>query len=163
MAKESVMKPLPHEYRIDLTAEAARPCTASGASLPDLLLAPPKEYDGPGDTWSPEHLLLASVAACFVFTFRAVARARRIDVTDVTVTATGTVSRQNGVTRFTEIVVRPRVAAASGTDRSRLLQAIAKAEDNCLISNSLATPVRVEPELSEAATDNLTLPLPIAV
>jgi peroxiredoxin-like protein len=157
------MKPLPHEYRIDLAAEAARPCTASGASLPDLLLAPPKEYDGPGDTWSPEHLLLASVAACFVFTFRAVARAWRIDVTDVTVTATGIVSRQNGVTRFTEIVVRPRVAAALGTDRARVLQAVDKAEDNCLISASLTTPVRVEPELTDAAADDVRLPVPIAV
>jgi len=157
------MKPLPHEYRIDLSADAAGACTVSGERLADLPLAPPKEYDGPGDKWSPEHLLLASVAACFVFTFRAVARAWRIDVTDVSVTATGTVSRTNGVTRFSEIVVRPRVTTPLSTDRTRLLEAIDKAEDSCLISASLATPVRIEPELTDAAADDVPLPLPIAV
>ena len=157
------MKPLPHAYRIDLSEDSARSCTVFGERLPNLPLAPPKEYDGPGDKWSPEHLLLASVAACFVFTFRAVARAWRIEVTEVSVTATGTVSRKNGVTRFSEIVVRPRVAAPLSTDRTRLLEAIDKAEDSCLNSASLATPVRIEPELTEAAADNVPLPVPIAV
>jgi organic hydroperoxide reductase OsmC/OhrA len=134
-----------------------------GERLPDLPLAPPKEYDGPGDKWSPEHLLLASVAACFVFTFRAVARAWSIDVTDVSVIATGTVSRQNGVTRFSEIVIRPRMAVPLSTDRTRLLEAIDNAEDSCLISASLATPVRIEPELTDAAADDVPLQVPIAV
>jgi len=157
------MKPLPHEYRIDLTADGVRFCTATGDRLPNLAVAPPREYDGPGDRWSPEHLLLASVAACFVFTFRAVARAWKIDVGDVLISASGTVAKQNGVTRFSEIVVRPRVAAAPGTDRARLLQAVDKAEDNCLISASLATPVRVEPEFVDAAADDVRFPVPIAV
>jgi organic hydroperoxide reductase OsmC/OhrA len=40
--------------------------TADG--LPDLRSAPPLGFDGPGDAWSPEHLLLAAVETCFLFT-----------------------------------------------------------------------------------------------
>jgi uncharacterized OsmC-like protein len=32
-----------------------------------------KIFDGPGDAWSPENLLLAAVQSCFLFTFQAVA------------------------------------------------------------------------------------------
>jgi organic hydroperoxide reductase OsmC/OhrA len=40
--------------------------TADG--LPDLRSAPPLDFDGPGDAWRPEHLLLAAVETCFLFT-----------------------------------------------------------------------------------------------
>ena len=36
--------------------------------------APPKEFDGPGDQWSPEQLLTAAVADCFVLNFRTMTR-----------------------------------------------------------------------------------------
>jgi organic hydroperoxide reductase OsmC/OhrA len=68
------MKPLPHSYEIALSGGPAGYATLSTEGVPALSSAPPKEFDGPGDAWSPEHLLLASVLACFIFTFRAVAR-----------------------------------------------------------------------------------------
>jgi organic hydroperoxide reductase OsmC/OhrA len=49
--------------------------TVCSARLPDLAIAPPAEFEGPGDRWSPETLLCASVANCFILTFRAYARA----------------------------------------------------------------------------------------
>jgi len=77
------MKPLPHDYDVDLTGGPHGYATISAAGLPDLTVAPPREYDGPGDAWSPEHLLLASVSSCFLFTFRAVVRASHADFLDV--------------------------------------------------------------------------------
>src|SRR5688500_13392462 len=77
------MKPLPHVYEITLTGAAAGYATASADGLPDLTTAPPAEYDGPGDAWSPEHLLLAAVSSCFLFTFRAVAKASHVEFVEV--------------------------------------------------------------------------------
>jgi organic hydroperoxide reductase OsmC/OhrA len=139
-------KPLPHCYDVRLTGGPAGHATLSAADVPDLRSAPPLEFGGPGDAWSPEQLLLAAVQACFLFTFRAVARVSKVEFASLTLSGEGTVDRIDGVTRFTEIVLRPRVALAPGADRARALRALEKSGKACLVSASLSTPVRLEPE-----------------
>jgi peroxiredoxin-like protein len=116
--------------------------------VPELPTAPPLEFDGPGDAWSPEQLLLAAVEACFLLTFRAVARASRVEFASIAVEAEGVVDRVGGITRFTEIVLRPRVALPDGADWVRVQRALERAERTCLVSASLATPIRLEPEIA---------------
>lgn len=141
------MKPLPHTYEARLTGGPTGHATVAARGLPDLRSAPPLEYGGPGDAWSPEHLLLAAVQTCFLFTLRAVARASKVEFTALDLSGEGTLDRVDGVTRFTEIVLRPRVTLGPGADRARALWAIEKAEKTCLISASLSTPVRLEPDI----------------
>jgi peroxiredoxin-like protein len=145
------MKPLPHRYDVQLKGGPAGHGRLLSVGRPALATAPPREFDGPGDAWSPEHLLLASVDACFLFTFRAVARASSLDFVDLNVHAEGTVDRHAGVTRFTDIVLRPRLTVRPGTDRERVARALMKTEKACLVSASLATPVRIEAEVVENA------------
>lgn len=141
------MKPLPHRYDVRLAGGPTGYATLSGEGLSDLRSAPPLDFDGPGDAWSPEHLLLAAVQTCFLFTLRAVAQASRIEFTSLELSAEGTVDRQDGVTRFTEIVLRPRLTLPAGGDRNRALRALEKSERACLVTASLSTPVRLEPEV----------------
>jgi peroxiredoxin-like protein len=141
------MKPLPHGYEVTLTGAPAGYASLSAAGLPDLSTAPPAEYDGPGDAWSPEHLLLAAVSACFLFTFRAVARASQAEFVEVQLDTAGTVDRAAGITRFTDIVVRPTVTTRHGADAAAVQRAVDKAASRCLVSSSLAVPVRVEPTI----------------
>ena len=63
------MKPLPHEYDVTVTLDGGRPAEVRSLGLPTLVSAPPPEFGGPGNLWSPETLLVASVADCFVQTF----------------------------------------------------------------------------------------------
>ena len=144
------MKPLPHQYEARLTGGPGGHARLSVSGLPELRTAPPVEYDGPGDAWSPEHLLLASVEACFLFTLRAVARASRVEFLELEVDAAGTVSRDGGPTRFTGIVLRPRLTVAPGTDLERALHVLEKSEKSCLVSASLATPIVLEPRIEIA-------------
>ncbi len=144
-----MMKPLPHQYDVHLTGGPAGYAQLSTAGVPELRTAPPEDYDGPGDAWSPEHLLLASVQACFLFTLRAIARLSRLEFTALELDASGTVNRQNGVTRFTEIVLRPRLSVAPGTDRERALHVLEKSEKTCLVSASISTHIRLEAEITE--------------
>jgi peroxiredoxin-like protein len=143
------MKPLPHHYDVRLAGGPSGYAHLSAGGIPELRTAPPADYDGPGDAWSPEHLLLASVQACFLFTLRAIARMSRLEFTALELDAAGTVDRQDGVTRFTEIVLRPRVTVPRGTDRERALRILEKSEKACLVSASLSTPIRLEPEITE--------------
>jgi len=141
------MKPLPHHYDVRLTGGPTGYATLSVQGAPDLRSAPPLDFDGPGDAWSPEHLLLAAVETCFLFTLRSVAQASRIEFTSLELSSAGTVDRQDGVTRFTEIVLRPRLRIPAGVDRTRAVRAMEKSEKACLVSASLSTPIRLEPEI----------------
>lgn len=144
------MKELPHHYDARLTGGPSGYAEVRSPGLPALRMAAPVEYDGPGDAWSPEHLLLASVQACFLFTLRAVARLSKVEFTHLELDAAGTVDRQEGATRFTDIVLRPRLTVAAGVDRARVLTVLEKAKKACLVSASLSTPIRLEPEIQGA-------------
>jgi organic hydroperoxide reductase OsmC/OhrA len=145
------MKPLPHRYDVFLTGGPDGYAQVSSADLPELHMAPPADYGGPGDAWSPEHLLLASVQACFLFTLRAIARLSKVAFVALKVEASGTVDRQEGVTRFTEIVLRPSLTIPAGADRERALHVLEKTEKACLVSASLSTPIRLEADIHEAS------------
>jgi peroxiredoxin-like protein len=142
------MMPLPHHYHVQLTGGPSGHAELATDNVPSLRAASPVEYDGPGDAWSPEHLLLASVEACFLFTLRALARHSKVEFTALEVDASGTVDREDGITRFTEIVMRPRITLPAGADRERALHVLEKSKKVCLVSASLSTPVRLEPEIA---------------
>lgn len=141
------MKPLPHQYEARLVGGPQGYATLSSAGLPQLRSAPPADFDGPGDAWSPELMLMGAVETCFLFTLRAVAQASRLEFKSLELNGVGIVDREGGATRFTEIILRPRLVMASGADHERTIRILEKAERACLISASLATPVRLEPEI----------------
>jgi peroxiredoxin-like protein len=143
-----MMKPLPHRYAVRIAGGPAGHATLASSGVPDLATAAPADFGGPGDAWSPEQLLIAAVEACFLLTFRAIAQASRIEYTSLGVEGEGIVDRVNGAMRFTEIVLRPRVGLPAGADPTRVRRALEKAEKTCLVSASLSTPIRLEPEVS---------------
>lgn len=119
------MEPLPHRYEVHLTGGQSGYAELGAAGIPVLRTASPPEFDGPGDAWSPEHLLLAAVESCFLFTLRAVARASQLEFASLDLHAVGVVDRRDRVTRFTEIVLRPRLTVGAGTDRERVRHILA--------------------------------------
>src|SRR5712692_11920041 len=141
------MKPLPHHYDVRLTGGPTGYATLSVQGAPDLRSAPPADFDGPGDAWSPEHLLMAAVESCLLFTLRSVATASKLEFESLEVSGEGTVDRKEGATRFTEIVLHARLKLAAGADRGKAIRVLEKSEKACLISASLSTPIRLEPEI----------------
>ena len=141
------MKPLPHVYTARLSSGVAGYAMVAALGVPELRSAPPADFDGPGDAWSPELFLMAAVETCFLFTFRAVAQASKLEFTALEVSVEGTVDRKDGATRFTQIVLHPRLTLPPGADRARALRVLEKSEKACLISASLSTPVRLESEI----------------
>ena len=138
------MHPFPHIYSVGATAGASDLVRLSGDGLPEIQSAAPAEFDGPGDQWSPETLLLAAVADCFVLSFRAVAAASRFEWLSLNCTTEGTLDRVEKVTRFTEITNRVTLKLTAGASESQAERLLQKAEQVCLISNSLTAEVRLE-------------------
>jgi organic hydroperoxide reductase OsmC/OhrA len=144
------MTPFPHTYSSRLTGGPDHPAELSASGVPALRAAPPRQFDGPGDAWSPEQLLLAAVASCFLFTLRAVARVSKYEFTDLQLETTGTVDRQERITRFTNIELRAVLTIPSGADRARAMALLEKTKSACLVSASLSVPVHLDAEIREA-------------
>jgi organic hydroperoxide reductase OsmC/OhrA len=131
------MHPYPHQYIVAASAETSGDVQVTSPGLPALATAPPAEFDGPGDLWSPETLLCAAVVDCFILSFRAVARASKLEWTGLEARVEGKLDRVEGRTYFTEYTVHAALKVPADTDAERAKKLLEKAEQVCLISNSL--------------------------
>ena len=143
------MHPFPHVYRVDATAEAAGAVQLTSPGLVALSSAGPAEFDGPGDLWSPETLLTAALVDCFALSFRAVARASRLEWVRLECAATGTLDRIEKVTQFTAFTAHATLEVPRGTDLDKARKALEKSEQACLISNSLKGEKHLEIDIRE--------------
>jgi len=112
-----------------------------------LLATAPREFDGPGDEWSPESLLVAAVASCFILTFRAVARAAKIEWTHLQCEVTGALERLEGSTQFTHVLTNARLTIPTTTLAESCEAALRKAEQGCLVTNSLRATSELRTEI----------------
>jgi len=144
------MHPYPHIYTVQASSLTEGDVPVSSAGLPVIATAPPAEFDGPGDRWSPETLLCAAVADCFLLSFRGVARAQKLPWTSLQCEVQGTLDRVDGKTRFTSVLVKAALVVPEGTEQDKALKAMERAEHVCLISNSLVAERRIEATVSFA-------------
>jgi organic hydroperoxide reductase OsmC/OhrA len=145
------MQDFPHHYSVAATGEAAGDVALEGSRLPLLRSASPAEFGGPGDRWSPETLLVAAVADCFVLTFRAVAHASKVSWAALRCEVGGTLDRLDRVTQFTHFDIRAPLRVSAGTNIEEARRALEKTERVCLISNSLEATIHLETEVDLAA------------
>lgn len=145
------MHAYPHTYVVEASARPASDVTVSSTRLPDLSVAPPAEFDGPGDRWSPETLLCASVANCFILTFRAYARASKLDWTALKCRTEAVLENVDGVPQFTRFVTHATLAVPAGGDAAKARALLQKAEDRCLVTNSLKGQRHLDAVVEQAA------------
>lgn len=144
------MHPYPHVYKVSVAAPAEGEVALRGADLPDMPLMAPPEFDGPPGYWSPETLLAGAVASCFILSFRAIARASKLEWTGLSADVEAVLERAEGVTRFTRVTVRARLDVPAGVDEAKARALMEKAEKVCLVSNSLNAERHLEAEVVAA-------------
>ncbi len=138
------MQQYPHHYSVSASAHAEGDVALESRRLPPLVTAAPEEFGGPGDRWSPETLCVGAVADCFILTFRSVARAGKLTWLSLRCDVEGTLDRVERSPQFTQFLVRAALEVPSGVaevDARRLLE---RAEQACLISNSLKASTHLE-------------------
>lgn len=142
-----------HHYTVEITGNGSKTgMLGSSDPVPDLAVAAPIQFGGPGGMWSPEHLFIASVTACLMTTFRTIAEASRLDIVDYSDSATGKLEKdEDRLYRITEITLRPTVVISDPEKVDRAKRLLDKAEHACLISRSINTTVEVIPEILVAA------------
>jgi organic hydroperoxide reductase OsmC/OhrA len=132
------MHPFPHRYTVTASAQSVGAVTVSAAQLPDIATAPPIEFDGPGNLWSPENLLCAAIADCFILTFRAIARVSKMEWSTLDCRVEGVLERVQGVSRFTSYSTHASLCIPAGVSLDAAKTLLDKAEHGCLVSNSLS-------------------------
>ena len=144
------MHPFPHRYIVNAAVrpDGDVPLSADGVRI--IESAPPKEFDGPGNQWSPEGLLTAAVADCFVLGFRAIAAASKYAWTSLDARTEGTLDRVDGKMRFTRFDTHARLIVPPGADAERAKKLLEKAEAACLVANSLSSERRLTVEVVPA-------------
>ena len=131
------MQDYPHRYAVTAESRDKGYVRLTGDKLDAIESAPPAEFGGPGDRWSPESLLVAAVADCFVLSFRAIARASRFEWRSLQCSAVGVLDKVDGTTRFTGFEIEARLTVPEDADEARAAKLMEKAERVCLITNSL--------------------------
>jgi organic hydroperoxide reductase OsmC/OhrA len=131
------MQEYPHRYEVSAEAPAAGEIIVASKGLQSLPSHAPAEFGGPGDLWSPETLLVAAVADCFILTFRAIARGSRFEWNSVHCEVAGILDRVDNVTRFTEYQVKVTLHVPAGTDTHKAERLVEKSDHVCLVTNSL--------------------------
>ncbi len=141
------MEEFPHHYSVTATGNREGIVNLRSPGLPHIESAPPAEFDGPGDQWSPETLLVAAIADCFILTFRAIARASKMDWISISCNIEGVLDRPNKVSRFTEFRLRVTLDAPQSIDQQTAQRLLEKSERSCLITNSLNADVHLETDV----------------
>jgi len=147
------VQPYPHTYEANASAEPTGLVAVTSGQLETLGTAPPAEFGGPGDRWSPETLLVASAANCFALTLRALARRAKLHWLRLDCRVEGMLDRVDGVVRFSRFLTRATLLVPKGTDETDARRLLEQTERGCLILNSLRAERHLEAEISMIEAD----------
>ena len=112
-----------HVYHTTVRWRERRRGTLGSPDLPPLDIATPPEFPGghPG-IWSPEHLYVAAAEACLMTTFLAIAENSKLEFSEYSSQAEGTLEKTEEGMMITEIVLKPRLVIKDEGARDRALR-----------------------------------------
>ena len=139
-----------HHYNATATIDPESLVTIEIEGLASMQSGPPKEFGGSGEQWSPEDLVVAAVADCFVLSFKAVAAASKFQWTTLSCSATGTLDKVERAMQFTAVNIKASLTVPQDADIERAKALLEKSEKVCFITNSLKAAKTLEIEVITA-------------
>jgi peroxiredoxin-like protein len=150
----------PYFYETEIEWKGEKDLRITSGKLPAIEAGAPPEFKGREENWSPEHLFVASLNSCYTLTLLAIAEFSKVSLVSLSSTAKGKLEKVQGSSyQVTEIVVKPRVVIASANDLSRMPHIFEKAKENCFVSNSIKSAIKIEPEVFHQQTQTSPCPL----
>lgn len=141
------MHDYPHQYEAAAAADAEGSVTITSAGLPDIETQAPPQFGGPDGFWSPETMLTACVANCFILSFRAIARASKFEWNSLKCETEGVLDRVERATQFTRFNIRAELHMPESSRQELAQRLLQKAEEICLITASLKSETALETEI----------------
>ncbi len=141
------MHEFPHNYVVSAEGGAQGDINVTSDGLEPIPSQPPSQFGGPGNLWSPETLLVAAVADCLILTFRAIARANKLEWNSIQCTVDGVLNRVDGGMRFTDYHVHVTLHIPNAHDADKAERLVGRSEHGCLITRSLNGASHLETEV----------------
>jgi organic hydroperoxide reductase OsmC/OhrA len=129
----------------------SRECRVDIPGKPSLRGTSAPAFRGDPALHNPEDLLVISLSMCHFLSYVALCARAGIVVTSYEDEATGVMSRFERGFRFSDVLLRPRVTLAAGSDAEKARALHERAHATCYIASSVNFPVRHEPVISVAA------------
>ena len=132
-----------HYYPVEIKWETQRKGVLSSIDVNNSMeVATPPQFPGgmPG-IWSPEHLLTAAVASCYMTTFLSIAEKSKLIFDSFSCKANGKLELNDGKLLMTEIVLYAQLHITKAEDKVKAESVLTKSEIHCLISNSIKSKV----------------------
>ena len=137
-----------HNYNLNLKWTEGRIGEFTSDQVPNLTVATPPQFPkGVPDIWSPEHLIVGAVSSCLMTTFVAIAENSNLQFSSFECGAEGIVEKVDGKFMVSEINLKPKVVIKQEKDKERANRIVDKAENACLISNSVRSKINLMTEI----------------
>jgi peroxiredoxin-like protein len=139
-----------HYYNVDINWESSRIGLMCSPELKKKngvcieVATPPEFPQGIEGIWSPEHLFVGAMSSCLMTTFLAIAENSSLEFISFTCQATGKLEQVDGKLMISEIELKPTVVIHNENQRDRTIRIVKKAEDACLISNSVKSKITMD-------------------
>jgi organic hydroperoxide reductase OsmC/OhrA len=137
------MLPLPHQYQAKAKSKGSY-VEVSSLGLPSIETSAPADFGGPEDFWSPETLFVGAISDCFILTFKAIARATKLDWVDVQCDVDGTLDKLGKGMEFTHFKISGKVILGPDQSEETALKLLKSSESSCLITRSLKAEIAFE-------------------
>lgn len=132
-------------YKTSLVWTGKKNCTLSSEEKPEIRVSSPLEFNGEPGNWTPEDFFVASVETCHMATFLSFAEKAGMKLNGYKSHANGILEYLDGDFRFTRIVLFPTIVVGKLVNEQDVYTLLDKAHKHCLVANSIASIVEVNP------------------
>jgi organic hydroperoxide reductase OsmC/OhrA len=136
-------------FRNTVYQNAGEPAKMAMSGISETEVGPPAVYGGNPNALNPEEMLVAAVNSCIMLVFFHFVKKYEVEVTSYHSDAEGTVEKTKNGLRFTNVEVRASVSVGRAGSAEKIEEIARLAEKYCLVSGSLACPVRYNVEIVE--------------
>ncbi|MDP8233820.1 MAG: OsmC family protein [Candidatus Saelkia tenebricola] len=121
----------------------------SSSSKLTFEVATPPEFKGHKGIWTPEDLFVASINSCIMTTFLYYAEKERLEFLNYESEAEGVLEKLENEFMFSKIYIKPKIVIVSSNQIKKTEEILRYAEENCLISNSVKSKIKIIPDIIE--------------
>jgi organic hydroperoxide reductase OsmC/OhrA len=134
-------------FRTSTVWSGGSSATLDAEGKPTLHVSSPPEFKGEKGSWTSEDMFVAAVETCHMATFLAYAAKHNIPIISYRSHANGVLEYVDGDYRFTRIVIFPTITVESAEVEKEVHSLLREAQKHCLVANSIASIIEVNPTI----------------
>ncbi|MHA2141592.1 MAG: OsmC family protein [Candidatus Thorarchaeota archaeon] len=137
----------PKDYTVQVVWDNKKGGEVRAENKQSIKIVRPKGDERTPDTYAPEHLFVASAAACFMNSFIYFTKRMHIEFKSFECEGTGILEQVGKSFEVTKIKIKSRVVIESEDLRSKIERAIKLGHKYCFVGNSMKTAIAYEYEI----------------